>query len=187
GVSTAQAFGVPTIKAVVNLAISGVTSARGFGAVTPKAVYRITAVGLASAQAFGSLIFRTGFTQVVPGCPSAQAFGTIRTAFSVRVGGVPSAQQFGTSRFNQRLLLAGVPSAQAFGKPEVYVAWIEEIGCTALVLPALPACVQAQEAITGTPICGDGHVCGGISVNYDLPCYDTWPGAEGGTHRAILN
>src|SRR5262249_28400025 len=51
----------------------------------------------------------------------------------------------------------------------------------------LPACIEAQEAITGVPICGDGHVCGGISVNYDLACYDTWPGAEGGTHGAILN
>jgi len=198
GVGSAQSFGSLTIKTVVKTGPGGVPTAQAFGTITPKATVTRTVTGLGSAQAFGAITTRTGFTKPVPGLGTAQAFGTVsaRTVITVQVGGVPSAQAFGVFIPGQRVQVGGVASAQAFGVPDAYIAWIEDTDCVDLDLVGISCsdddlgeitCVEPQETICGVPITGDGHVCGGISVMWELDCIDTWPGAEGGTHGAILN
>lgn len=186
GIPSAQLFGAVTVKAATRIGVSGVTSAQAFGAPTVKTAIRVTPAsvpsaqafgavgvgqtahpgGVASAQAFGSITTRSGFTKPVGGVSSAQAFGTVtfKTAVSVTVPGVPSAQAFGGETFRLWVPVGGVPSAQAFGQVYAYIVYIHPIrpaDCVELVLNAIYCRTFHGAPICGTPVCGDGSICGG--------------------------
>ena len=184
-VASAQAFGTPTIKTVIRTGPGGIPSAQAFGTVSLYALYRLTPTGLGSAQAFGSIVTRTGFTRAVGGVSSAQAFGTPLATVKqiVAAGGVPSAQAFGTTAERPgpvTIPVAGIPSAQAFGTALVaFNVWLRELDCLPVTLQPTPdsdsalaalVCISPNPTICGVPICGDGHLCGGLNVflhNFD--------------------
>jgi len=120
GLSSAQAFGVPTVKTAITRAPLGVSSAQAFGTPTPKTVIRVTPAGVPSAQAFGLVLMQQGGGKVsVPGVFSAQAFGTPTprvSAVTTAAPGLSSAQAFGALRFLLTASISGVASAQAFGE-----------------------------------------------------------------------
>jgi hypothetical protein len=166
GVNTAQQFGVP--KLAIRFTLAGLSTAQQFGTIAVSGAGKTSVFGVPTAQSFGALTVRvSAVTRPALGVPSAQAFGlpTYKTTVTVSLGGIASAQAFGTVAVRVAgTAVTGVPSAQLFGTPTASIAvhYLHVVDCVASPLPAL----------CGTPICGDGTVCGGDSFTEQSWCLE---------------
>jgi hypothetical protein len=139
GVPSAQAFGAVGAAITTTVHVGAVPSAQAFGAVVPAFKQTLRLAGLGSAQGFGVVTIHAAITEPSGGVPSAQAFGAVHLLYPQWIG------------------LGGVVSAQAFGAAAtgllVLNVWLHDLTCIETPIPS----------ITDLVICGDGHVCGGVS------------------------
>jgi hypothetical protein len=155
-------FGVPTLTVsapLVNIFPAGVTSAQAFGTPVLKATFTRTVTGLGSAQGFGTITFRTAVSRAVTGLGSAQSFGAPTFGATIPpqtvvVTGRGSAQSFGAPATKSVIvkLVGGVASAQAFAAP------------TPVPRTTVPVAGKTSAQAFGIPVVGGGSVAQTVAV-----------------------
>lgn len=115
-IASVEAFG--TAKVNLSVAPTGITSAEAFGAPTVLIPQTVSPSSIASAEAFGTS--RVNLNIVSAGAiASTEAFGTARANLSIAPSAVASAEAFGTAQINQAITAAGIASAEAFGTAKI--------------------------------------------------------------------
>lgn len=147
GISSAEAFGTPTLTWTTNLAPTGIASGEAFGTASIKKDTPITVTGIATGEAFGTPTV-TRVTPISPaGIASGEAFGTasiskttpitpagiatgeafgtptLTVPVNVQPAGIPTALAFGTATVTEgrNIQATGIPSGEAFGTPTLVV------------------------------------------------------------------
>lgn len=157
-VASAEAIGAPIV--VASVVPAGVPTAEAFGA--PAIAAQIAPAGLSSAEAIGSA--QLAAVVSTAGVATAEAFGAPVIGASIVAAGIASAEAIGQPALAANVQTSGISSAEAFGQPTVggaaaadifgaSIASAEAFGSPALAAVVQPAGVATAEAI-GQPTVG---------------------------------
>ena len=188
GLGSAQAFGVPHPTWPQWLTVAALGSAQSFGSPTITGAIKTPSLGVPSAQAFGVPWIRFAQHATPPGLDSAQQFGTFffvgtKWLWDLHCTGTPFASITDPTTICGTGHVCGGYSFNpeydtCYGSPAP--ALLDQFLCGNAVVggpgftPELD-CIEPQDAITGIPICGDGHVCGGLGFLNSFLCIDSGP------------
>ena len=161
GIASSEAFGTPTVSALLVTLPAGVATGEAFGAPAASTALTASPTGIASAEAMGAPALTATLTASPAGIASAEAFGaqTVNTTVTASPSGIGTAQTFGTPTIAASIAMspAGVATAQAFGAPSIGtsqavtvtgIASAEAFGAPSVAMPltASPVGIPTAEA-----------------------------------------
>lgn len=165
GIASSEAFGTPTVSALLVTLPTGVATGQAFGAPAVSTALTASPTGIASAQAMGSPAIATTLTASPAGIASGEAAGVpaVATTLTASPPGIGTAQTFGTPAITGNLTASptGIATAQAFGTPSIAtsqsvsvtgIGTAEAMGTPSVSMPitASPAGIPTAEAL-GVP------------------------------------